>query len=78
MCKFLKRESADNGDKYLIWSIEHQKWWGPNSDGYVDYTDMAGRYTKEEATRIVKNANEYEKDPKECMIPEHMLRRILL
>ena len=49
-------------EKYLIESIEHTHgdvviWWRPNSLGYTDNIDEAGRYTKAEADSICELAN---------------------
>lgn len=41
---------------YLIWSNEHQAWWGPGRCGYVRGLTQAGRYTRAEALKICKNA----------------------
>jgi hypothetical protein len=30
---------------YLIWSFEHDGWWGPGEWGYVKHQAEAGRYT---------------------------------
>ena len=38
---------------FLIWSWEHRAWWAPNHRGYTVNVDEAGRYTVEEAARIV-------------------------
>ena len=35
--------------KYVIWSFEHMRWWGPNFRGYVERIEDAGRYSLEEA-----------------------------
>jgi hypothetical protein len=43
--------------KYLIWSNEHNSWWMPNSFGYTQRTEYAGRYTLEEAIKICNGAN---------------------
>lgn len=37
---------------YLIWSNEHGAWWRPGSFGYTSDIAEAGRYGKDEATRI--------------------------
>jgi hypothetical protein len=37
---------------YVVWSIEHKSWWGPNRSGYTPYLDLAGRYTRDEAIEI--------------------------
>jgi len=39
--------------EYVIWSFEHQQWWAPNERGYVVNLDRAGRYTRQDAGRIV-------------------------
>ena len=38
---------------YVIWSFEHNRWWGPNHCGYVDELSQAGSYTEGEAGHIV-------------------------
>ena len=42
--------------KYVIWSFEHQAWWAPEERGYVTDLALAGRYTAEDAGRIVVNS----------------------
>ena len=42
---------------YLIWSNEHNSWWMPNSSGYTQKAQYAGRYTLEEAIKICNGAN---------------------
>lgn len=44
---------------WLIWSNEHAAWWGPGERGYTTVIEEAGRYTREEAEAIVRNANAY-------------------
>jgi hypothetical protein len=57
------------GKEWLVWSIEHQAWWGPNWAGYVEKRSEAGRYTYSEAKDIVATANMYLKNvPNEAMI----------
>lgn len=41
---------------YLIWSNEHRGWWGPGSSGYVKSVSAAGRYQREEALAICRQA----------------------
>lgn len=50
-------EEDEKGRNWLIWSIEHEAWWKPNENGYTPERISAGRYTFEDACRIVKNAN---------------------
>lgn len=49
-----------NGELYLVWSIEHHAWWGPDYRGYTLNLEDAGRYTAAEALAIQANANKYE------------------
>lgn len=62
--------------KWLIWSIEHKAWWGPNCCGYTISQYEAGRYTYGEAIRIVADANMYRLilkrpvAPNEAMVPD--------
>ena len=63
-----------NNDKYLIWSIEHKAWWGPNHRGYTQIKKDAGRYSFHEALDIVENGNhcpECENAPHEAMVWEN-------
>lgn len=55
--------------EWLIWSIEHNAWWRWNECGYTPFKMGAGRYTYEDALRIVENANKHCTDtPNEAMI----------
>lgn len=38
---------------YVIWSHQHEAWWGPDRAGYTTDLAEAGRYTLEEAGEIV-------------------------
>jgi hypothetical protein len=42
--------------KYLIWSNEHQAWWGPNKFGYVSELGSAGLYDQDDALRVCADA----------------------
>lgn len=46
----LQRES------YLVWSNEHRGWWGPCARGYSPGLGGAGRYTRDQALRICRDA----------------------
>lgn len=37
---------------YLVWSNEHQAWWGPEHRGYTRHIERAGRYERAEAMSI--------------------------
>jgi hypothetical protein len=66
-----KKMKSDLSGKWLIWSIEHDKWWAFNSHGYTSARDDAGRYEFDEACRIVSDANMYCRDtPNEAMVRE--------
>jgi hypothetical protein len=43
-------------DIYLIWSAEHQAWWGPGECGYVGKVSEAGRYRYGKALDIATKA----------------------
>ena len=38
---------------FVIWSYEHNSWWGPGHCGYVESLDLAGRYDARAAGDIV-------------------------
>lgn len=42
--------------RYLIWSNQHGKWWGPNGSGYTRWIEDAGCYDAADASRIVSGA----------------------
>jgi len=44
---------------WVIWSEEHGAWWGPGGHGYTFSLRQAGRYSRQQAERIVENANRY-------------------
>jgi hypothetical protein len=54
---------------FLIWSIEHDAWWGPNRIGYTRALAEAGRYWEPEARDIVTRANYPPGTCHECAIP---------
>ncbi len=42
--------------RYIIWSNQHQMWWGPNGVGYTPWLEEAARYTMDGARAIVDRA----------------------
>lgn len=48
----LAETASPKSDLYLIWSHEHQQWWGPNASGYTRRLSLAGRYSKRQALEI--------------------------
>ena len=42
-----------NEMEYLSWSFEHLAWWRSNEEGYTTNLAQAGRYSQEDAGRIV-------------------------
>jgi len=57
---------------WLIWSNEHDAWWSPNANGYTKQRSQAGRYGRQEAIEICKDANSHCSDvdePSETMVP---------
>lgn len=56
---------------YLVWSIEHNAWWRPASQGYTPSREEAGRYTFDQAVAIVTSANAFlDERPNEAMCPD--------
>jgi hypothetical protein len=56
--------------RWLIWSLEHDAWWNPNSMGYTQERSKAGRYDLNEALVIVHNANfRCGNKPNEALVP---------
>jgi hypothetical protein len=45
-------EMGVDANPYVVWSIEHKAWWGPNHAGYTTSLDKAGRYSREDAVKI--------------------------
>jgi len=66
--------------RFLIWSNEHEAWWGSGRHGYVYIIRLAGRYERDEAEAICRNANAYlpkDAEPNEVMVlaPEYLEAR---
>ena len=56
---------------WVIWSMEHNAYWGHNRCGYVNGYARAGRYSFTEALEIVSTANVDKDNPQEAMICTH-------
>lgn len=41
---------------WVIWSFEHNAWWAAHEAGFVTSLSEAGRYTQEDAGRIVTDS----------------------
>ena len=64
-------KQSSNQKVWLIWSNEHNAWWGPAERGYVRDIRSAGLYTFERAAEICDCANiavEPDEAPKETML----------
>lgn len=67
----IKKRPQDGS--WLIWSNEHRMWWGAGRCGYFKLRSKAGRYSFDEAVRIVTEGNQFRhpaEDPQEMMIPD--------
>jgi hypothetical protein len=49
-------DRSPNTDNYLIWSDEHGTWRGRNGIGYTRDSASAGRYGREAAIKVCRNA----------------------
>jgi len=47
-------ETTEPTARYLVWSNEHDAWWGPGRHGYSRGLDGAGRYSRDEALEICR------------------------
>lgn len=57
----------DDKIKYIIWSIERRSWCASNTRGYTFVLDQAGRYSGDQAKKIISDANK-NGDRFECVI----------
>ncbi len=53
--------------KYIIWSIERRSWCTSNTKGYTFVLGQAGRYSRDQAAKIISDANR-EGEIFECVI----------
>ena len=58
---------------FLIWSIEHTAWWRPGWSGYTTSLAEAGRYSRQEADAILRQANYVTVN--ECRVPLSAVER---
>lgn len=71
MLKARSVESAPKQTRWLIWSHEHKRWWGPCKCGYEVERGKAGVYSYEDACDIVNSANRgLVYAPNEAIVPE--------
>jgi hypothetical protein len=54
---------------WVVWSFEHEAWWGPGRFGYVTELALAGRYSKAEALDIETKANRHRPTRHEQAMP---------
>lgn len=67
----LPKKKPKQTNDWLIWSNEHDAWWGPNSMGYRLNRGEAGRYSFDEARTIVLSANRgLTQRPHEAMVED--------
>ena len=43
---------CDEPENWLVWSVYHGAWWGPERSGYSTKVEGAGRYTRSEAIKL--------------------------
>jgi len=58
---------------FVIWSIEHTAWWGPDRRGYTRELAGAGVYDAGDTRAILEEANVV--GVQECAIPFECVRR---
>lgn len=57
--------------RWLVWSLKHGAWWGPNQAKYFTAKTLAGRYSFAEASDIVRRSNSHGQDiPSSAMIED--------
>lgn len=44
-------------DRVRIWSFEHDAWWKSGGMGYTQHVQEAGIYLRDDAVKIVRQAN---------------------
>lgn len=62
---------------WLVWSNEHEAWWGPNRCGYTQKMNDAGRYTFAEAVQICSVRSIRMCVPDEVCVPSPELEAML-
>mgnify|MGYP000882785802 CR=1 FL=1 len=58
---------------WLVWSNEHEAWWGPNHRGYFTDVASAGRYTLKEANDICVRAGTVNRTRHDPEIPAEVV-----
>ncbi len=64
---FLKGVVMSTRLKYIIWSTERQSWYAKNSKGYTFVLGQAGRYSEDQAYKIMSDTD-LTGDRHECVI----------
>jgi len=62
------RDLPEEPTEFLIWSEEHMAWWRPGGLGYTGFMRDAGRFSKEKAESICREAN-FDQNFNECPVP---------
>lgn len=78
--KIEERYSLLEGNCWIVWSNDHEAWWGPKRSGYFTDIASAGRYTYAEAVKICASRSEsmtYPSLPPELIQPSPELRAFL-
>lgn len=55
-CAYCNRFATEERRDRVVWSFEHQAWWGPDHRGYTTDLAKAGRYTAQQAGLIAANS----------------------
>lgn len=64
---------------WLVWSNEHEAWWGPNRAGYYTDINSAGRYSLSEAESCARTRSQEDGEPPtEVVVPSPELMAALL
>jgi hypothetical protein len=68
-----RTDEQSAGEPWVVWSYEHDAWWGADHSGYHTDLMLAGLYTAVEAQEIERNANRGRIRNEEAMPLRHAL-----